>query len=172
MMMTTFQIQLQESAVRIQYVSSMIDHMDVAASKVNKTFALAGVGMPVDSVCVYAGTNRVQFRTFWNCDSDTLSATRHIIEMKIDTTSTAFGKALIITQDGAPLENLGYIFYIEAMALKYFDRDGIETAQLADIRSADVLFTFRRDSPWNPGSPLRSNLQVKCFFMNSYLKGA
>ncbi|MDD2228480.1 MAG: hypothetical protein PHY48_03605 [Candidatus Cloacimonetes bacterium] len=173
LMMMTFQLQLHESAGRIYYMSSMIDHMDVAATKVNKTFALAGIGIPPDSVCVIAATNRVVFKTFWNCNSDTLSATRHLIEMKIATVTNPYGgKALLLTQDGAPMEDLGYIFYIEAMVIKYFDKNDAQTTQPGLVRSAEIFFTFRRDSPWNPTQPLRSNLQVKCFFMNSYLQGA
>lgn len=172
LMMMTFQLQLQESAARLYYSSSMIDHMDAAATKVNKTFALAGIGIPVDSVCVVAATNRIVFKTFWNCNSDTLSATRHNIEMKIATVANPYGKALIISQDGTPMTDLGYIFYIEAMTLKYYNRDGAVTTQPGSVRSAEILLTFRRDSPWRPNRPLRSNIQIKCFFMNSYLQGA
>jgi hypothetical protein len=172
MMMFTFQIQMQESSQRILYVASMVEHMDMAATKVNKTFALAGIGIPSDSVCVTAGTNRVVFKTFWNCDSDTLSATRNTIEMRIADVANPYGKALIITQNGTPLTDNGYIFYIEAMSIRYYDKNDAVTTTPGLVRSADFLLTFRRDSPWNPNSPLRTNIQVKCFFMNSYLKGA
>ncbi len=172
MMMLTFQMQLQESSSRLMYTSSMIAHMDNAASRVNKAFSLAGVGIPPDSVCVYTGTDRVVFRSYWDSASDTLSQTKHTVEMKIASVENPYGKALIISQDGTPLNDLGTIFYIENMSLIYYDKNGTQTTQPALVRSADVLLTFRRDSPWNPNRPLRSNIQVKCFFMNSYLKGA
>ena len=83
MMMLTFQMQLQESSSRLIYTSSMIDHMDNAANRINKAFALAGVGIPADSVCVYAGTNRVVFRSYWDENSDTFSQTKHSVEIKL-----------------------------------------------------------------------------------------
>ncbi|MCK9309067.1 MAG: hypothetical protein M0P99_02205 [Candidatus Cloacimonetes bacterium] len=172
MMMTTFQIQLQESSQRILYVATMVDNMDMAATKINKTFALAGIGMPVDSVCVIAETNRVAFKTFWDCNSDTLSTTRHTIEIKIADTANNYGKALIISQDGTPMTNAGYIFYIEAISFIYYNKSDVVTNSAGTVRSADVLLTFRRDSNGAGNRPLRTNIQVKCYFMNSYLQGA
>ena len=65
---------------------------------------------------------------------------------------------------------LGHIQYIEDIDMNYFDFDDNATTTPADIVSAEILLTFRRDSPWRSDQPLRSNLQLKCFFMNAYLQ--
>lgn len=171
LMVMTFQMQLQESAERLMYVGSMIEHMDTACTRVNKLFALAGVGIPVDSVVVVAATNRVVFRTYWNCDSDTLSNVRHLIEFNIANVANPYGKALRITQNGSTLEDIGYIMYVEGMTLRYYDKNDAITTSPGAVRSAEVLLTFRRDSTWRPNRPLRSNIQMRCYFMNSYLQG-
>ncbi len=172
LMMMTFQLQLQETSQRVLYASSMIEHMDAAASKLNKVFSLAGIGIPVDSICVTAQSSRVVLKTFWDCNSDTLSGARHNIEIKLATTNTQYGRALEITQDGTALEDLGYIMYVESVSFVYYDRNGSVTTTSANVRSADVLLTFRRDSSWRPDRPLRTTIQIKCFLMNSYLQGA
>lgn len=171
LMMMTFQLQMQETAGRLHYMGSMIEHMDSAANKLNQTIALAGIGIPSDSLCVVANTSRLVFRTYWDCNSDTLSNTRHLIEIKLADANSGYGRSLQITQDGNPLEELGYIFYIENIVFKYYDKNDTATTAPGAARSAEMLLTFRRDSPWRPDRPLRSNLQVKCFFMNSYLQG-
>ena len=56
------------------------------------------------------------------------------------------------------------------LGLNYYNLAGAATTTLKDIMSAEILLTFRRDSPWRPAQPLRSNLQLKCFFMNAYLQ--
>jgi len=171
LMMMTFQLQMQEAAGRLYYISSMIEHMDTAANKLNKTIALAGIGIPADSLCVVAEASRLVFRTYWDCNSDTLSNVRHIIEIKIADSGNEYGRTLQISQDGSPLEDLGYILYIENVVFNYFDKNDAATTSIGAARAAEILLTFRRDSSWHPERPLRSNLQVKCFFMNSYLQG-
>jgi hypothetical protein len=61
--------------------------------------------------------------------------------------------------------------YIERIRFNYFDLADSLTTDTSEVRSAEVLLTFRRDSPWNPDQPLRSNIQMKSYFMNSYLQG-
>ncbi|MCK9558070.1 MAG: hypothetical protein PHO85_03250 [Candidatus Cloacimonetes bacterium] len=170
LMIMTFQLQLQETAGRIYYTSSMIDHMDAAARNVNHIFAMAGVGIPADSICVSANSSSIKFRTYWDCDGDSLSDDRHLIEMKVVDYGYESGKVLEIRQDGSVIMPLGHILFIENMTLNYYNINGVATTTLRDIMSAEILLTFRRDSPWRPAQPLRSNLQLKCFFMNAYLQ--
>ncbi|NLN34930.1 MAG: hypothetical protein GX157_02855, partial [Candidatus Cloacimonetes bacterium] len=56
LMMITFTLQVQETAARIYYTSSMIDHMDNAARNINHIFAMAGVGVAIDDkdICLEA----------------------------------------------------------------------------------------------------------------------
>lgn len=170
LMMLTFQTQLNQTSQRILYVASMVDHMDQAANRLNKIIAQAGIGIPPDSVCVTAGTSNIVFKTYWNCESDTLTNTRQTIEMKIHNITSPYGKALVITQNGTPLKDTGYILYIESMALKYYDKNDILTTTPSQVRSVEMLLTFRRDYSSMDKYPLRSNIQVKCFFMNCYLQ--
>jgi hypothetical protein len=171
LMIMTFQLQLQETATRLHYTGSMIEHMDTVSRTLNHTFAMAGIGIPVDSVCVVADTSRVAFRTYWNVASDTLSHTRHLIDIALDESSTEYGRVLLIKQDGSTIEPLGHIMYIENFKINYYDINDALTTSIGEVRSAEILLTFRRDSPWRPNLPLRSNIQLKCYFMNSYLQG-
>ncbi|MCB5269687.1 MAG: hypothetical protein LHW43_06260 [Candidatus Cloacimonetes bacterium] len=170
LMIMTFQLQLQETAGRIYYTSSMIDHMDAAASNINHIFAMAGVGVPADSICVAADSTSITFRTYWDCAGDSLSTTKHLIELELKNYGYESGRVLEISQDGNVIMPLGHILYIENMHLTYYDKDGVETDELKAIMSAEILLTFRRDSPWRPAQPLRSNIQLKCYFMNAYLQ--
>jgi hypothetical protein len=169
-MIMTFQLQLQETAGRIYYTSSMIDHMDNAASNVNHIFSMAGVGVPSDSICVAANSSSITFRTYWDCAGDSLSNVKHLIDLSLADYGHDSGSVLEIRQDGNLIMPLGNILYIESMHLNYYDQNGAATSNLKDIMCAEVLLTFRRDSPWRPAQPLRSNIQLKCYFMNAYLQ--
>jgi len=169
-MIMTFQLQLQETAGRIYYTSSMIDHMDNAASNVNHIFSMAGVGVPSDSICVAANSSSITFRTYWDCAGDSLSNVKHLIDLSLADYGHDSGSVLEIQQDGNLIMPLGNILYIESMHLNYYDQNGAATSNLKDIMCAEVLLTFRRDSPWRPAQPLRSNIQLKCYFMNAYLQ--
>ncbi len=170
LMIMTFQLQLQETAGRVYYTSSMIDHMDAAARNVNHIFAMAGVGIPADSICVTATSSNISFRTYWDCAGDSLSNTRHLIDLRLVNYGYDSGRVLEIRQDGNVIMPLGHILYIENLQMNYYNMGGAATTTLKDIMSAEILLTFRRDSPWRPAQPLRSNLQLKCFFMNAYLQ--
>ena len=169
-MIMTFQLQLQETAGRIYYTSSMIDHMDNAARNVNHIFSMAGVGVPSDSICVAANSSSITFRTYWDCAGDSLSNVKHLIDLSLADYGHDSGSVLEIRQDGNLIMPLGNILYIESMHLNYYDQNGAATSNLKDIMCAEVLLTFRRDSPWRPAQPLRSNIQLKCYFMNAYLQ--
>ena len=170
LMMMTFQLQMRETTDRILYTTSMIDHMDEAATKINHIFAMAGIGIPVDSMIVEAKQRSVKFKTFWDCDSDTLSNRRHVVEIKVEDALNSGSKTLVITQDDQPLSDLGYILYIEDMILKYYNKLDALTTNAKEVMAAEVFLTFRRDSPWSPERPLRSNIQLKCYLMNAYLQ--
>lgn len=172
LMMITFTLQVQETAARIYYTSSMIDHMDNAARNINHIFAMAGVGVAIDDkdICLEASESSILFQTYWDCEGDTLSNDLHKIEITLADLGYADGKVIEIRQDGSVIMPLGHIQYIEDIAMNYFDFDDNATTTPADIVSAEILLTFRRDSPWRSDQPLRSNLQLKCFFMNAYLQ--
>jgi len=172
LMMITFTLQVQETAARIYYTSSMIDHMDNAARNINHIFAMAGVGVAIDdkNICLEASESSILFQTYWDCEGDTLSNDLHKIEITLADLGYADGKVIEIRQDDSVIMPLGHIQYIEDIAMNYFDFDDKPTTTPADIVSAEILLTFRRDSPWRSDQPLRSNLQLKCFFMNAYLQ--
>jgi hypothetical protein len=171
LMIMTFQMQMRETVTRLHYTGSMIEHMDEVTTTLNHTFAMAGIGIPVSDVCTIVDTNRIEFKTLWDVAGDSLSSTLHVIHIALDDSSSAQGKVLTIKQDGSVIQPLGYIMYIERIRFNYFDLADSLTTDTSEVRSAEVLLTFRRDSPWNPDQPLRSNIQMKSYFMNSYLQG-
>jgi hypothetical protein len=128
------------------------------------------VGVPSDSICVAANSSSITFRTYWDCAGDSLSNVKHLIDLSLADYGHDSGSVLEIQQDGNLIMPLGNILYIESMHLNYYDQNGAATSNLKDIMCAEVLLTFRRDSPWRPAQPLRSNIQLKCYFMNAYLQ--
>jgi len=171
MMLFTFTAQLQETSQRSLYTATMVDHMDQAAIKINNLFSLAGIGLSADSTCIVADSNKVTFRTYWDYNNNVLTDSPHSIQLKLDTvTHPILGTAIIITQDGTQLTDLGYILYIEYLKFNYYNKWGQVTTNPSAVRSVDVLLTFRRDAPSLVNRPLRTNIQLRCFFMNSYLR--
>ena len=180
LMMMTFQLQMQESSSRIYYTGSMIEHIDNVADNLNHVFSMVGIGFNIDdTVCQEAKEDRIKFKTYWNYGTDSLDDEEHIIEIKLNDSGDDFGRVLNVLQDGEVLHPLGHLMFIEDMRLKYFNKNdalipfsgsSVASANLKGIMSAEVLLTFRRDSPWRPEQPLRTNLQLKCFFMNRYLQ--
>ncbi|MDD3535336.1 MAG: hypothetical protein PHC50_04230 [Candidatus Cloacimonetes bacterium] len=170
LMIMSFNLQMQETSSRIYYTSSMIEHMEEVAQNVNHVFSMAGIGFNKDDqICVTASQTAIKFKTFWNYETDVLDQEPHQIEIRLDTAPTGTGKVLDVIQDGI-VYPLGHILFIEDMKLKYYNKSDAATTVLKDIMSAEVLLTFRRDSPWRPDRPLRSNLQLKCYMMNRYLQ--
>ena len=170
-MMITFQYQLRDTAQRALYTATMVDHMDMAATKINQVIALAGVGMPADSAVISTNASRLTFRTYWSYQTNQLTDDVHSIMLKIADSGTQFGKALMITEDGVVLDDAGYIFFIDAISFVYYDVRDEATTLAKDVRAMDVLLTFRRPSPMGAGRDVVSKIQIKCFIMNSYLKG-
>ncbi len=172
LMMISFQFQLQDTASRAMYTANMVDHMDMAAVKINSVIALAGIGYTPGQTVVTAGTNRLVFNSYWNYNSNQITPTPVTIEIGISNTATSVGKTLTIRQNGELLDDLGYILWVEDIAFKYYTKADAITTTAASVRSAEAWLTFRRD-PVRPGTPpLRTRLQVKCFFMNAYMRGA
>jgi len=81
LMVMTFQLQLQENAMRLYYTGSMISHMDDVAETINHVFSMVGIGYgkeqvetkPDEIVCVVANENTIKFRTYWDYEKDELS---------------------------------------------------------------------------------------------------
>jgi len=94
----------------------------------------------------------------------------HTVEIVLNEAEDGWGRVMNIIQDGEIIFPMGHILFIEDMKLGYYDKDDAITTDRTDIMSAEVLLTFRRESPWKPDQPLRSNLQLKCYFMNRYLQ--
>ncbi len=171
LMMMTFQLQMQETSSRIYYTGSMIEHMDSVAENINHVFSMVGIGYNIDdNVCELASQSAIRFKTYWNFVDDELDQESHTIEIKLNDTGDEFGKVLNVIQDGSVIHPLGHIMFIESMKLQYFNKNDVATNTLKDIMSAEVLLTFRRDSPWRPEQPLRSNLKLKSYLMNRYLQ--
>lgn len=170
LMMISFQFQLQDTANRSMFTASMIDHMDTAATKINAVVALAGIGYPPGQTVITAGSSTLKFRSYWNYESDQITASPVTIEIGLSNTTTGVGKALTIKQNDVLLSDLGYILWVESLSFRYYTVDGNLTTTPAAVRSAEAWLTFRRDAP-NPNAPiLRTKLQVKCFFMNAYMR--
>ncbi len=176
LMVMTFQLQLQENAMRLYYTSSMISHMDEVAETINHVFSMVGIGYGLDqpteqeTVCMVANENTITFRTFWDYEKDDISDDAHTVEIILREAEDGWGRVLNIVQDGEIIFPMGHILFIEDMKLRYYNMNGAITTNRKDIMSAEVLLTFRRESPWKPDQPLRSNLQLKCYFMNRYLQ--
>jgi len=150
----------------------MVEHMDNAATKINAVISLAGIGLPADSACVTATASRLVFRSYWDWNANSLSAARHSLELKIVDLGSPYGKALTLVQDGTVLNDLGYIFYINAISFKYYNKIDQVTTTASTVRAAEVFLTFRRDPPTSGGIPLQTKIQLKCFMMNTYMRGA
>jgi len=86
-------------------------------------------------------------------------------------TQTPFGKALRVTQDGGEVNNLGFIFWIDALKFRYFDINGSLTTTPSQVRSVDLWLTFRRNAQTLHREPLRTKIQMRCYLMNAYLAG-
>ncbi|MDZ4182330.1 MAG: hypothetical protein U1B83_05575 [Candidatus Cloacimonadaceae bacterium] len=172
LMMITFQYQMQESADRAMYIKEMIDHMDQAAVKLNSVIALAGVGfMPANTV-IHATADSLVFWTYWNYQLDELGMVPYTISVKRSPMPSPYGYAAVIRQDGVPLNDLGYLFWIDGISFRYFDRNDALTTTAANVRSAEVRLSFFRNAPRQGSKVIRNRLQVKCFFMNAYMRGA
>jgi hypothetical protein len=172
LMMMSFQFQMQEAADRALYMRNMIEHMDVAATKLNSVIALAGVGFTPTAAVTHATPDSLVFQTYWNYQTDQLGLTPITLSIKLSEMPSPYGRALTIRQDGIPLNDLGYIFWVDGLTFKYYDRTDVLTTNRERVRSAEMWLSFFRNPPIMGTQVLRTRLQVKCFFMNAYMRGA
>ncbi|HOA29686.1 MAG TPA: hypothetical protein PKL34_06585 [Candidatus Cloacimonadota bacterium] len=172
LMMITFQYGMRESADRALYTKEMINNMDTAATKLNAVIALAGIGFDPGATVIYAAQDSLVFRTYWDYQNDRLGFTINTLSIRLANLPSPYGRALTIRQNNVPLNDLGYIFWIDGLQFKYYDRNGALTTQATSVRSAESWLTFFRNPPRADGRVLRSRLQVRCYFMNAYMRGA
>lgn len=172
LMLITFQYKLTDSADRYMYMKELISHSDMAAVKLNQVIALAGVGYTPTTTVIYATTDSLVFRTYWNFDTNAIQLSPLTISIKISDLPTPIGRALVIRQNGVPLEDLGYIFYASDLDFRYYDRNDALTTTAANVRAAEMWITFTRTAPTTGSTNLQNKIQLKCFFMNAYMRGA
>lgn len=171
LMIFNFQYQLTDTAQSVIYIADMMDHMQEAATRLNNLISLAGIGyLPANMVTV-ADSIRLEYKTKWDYRADAISGTEHRIVIQIANTPTDFGRALQVTQDGSPINDLGYIFWIDRLRFRYFDINGQLTTTPSAVRSVDMWLTFRRSAPTQRLQPLRTKIQMRCYLMNAYLAG-
>jgi hypothetical protein len=172
LMLISFQFKMRESADRYLYMKDMIDHTDKAAEKLNKVIALAGVGFTPAATVTYATVDSLVFNTYWNYETNSLQLNPLNISIKLSTFPSPVGKALVIRQNGVPLNDFGYIFWVDDLDFKYYDKYDALTTTAANVRSSELWLTFKRSGPIGGSSVLQNKIQVKCFFMNAYMRGA
>lgn len=172
LMLITFQYRMQESGDRYLFMKEMTAHIDQAAVKLNKVIALAGVGFLPDNTVVYATTDSLVFNTYWNYETDSMQLIPVTISIKLSTLPSPLGKTLVIRQDGVPLEDLGYIFWVHGLTFKYYDKFDALTTAKEKVRAAELWLSFSRTSTPTGAPDLVNRIQVKCFLMNTYMQGA
>lgn len=172
MMMITFQYSLREAADRAMYIKEMLDHMDMAAKRLNAVVALAGIGFTPTDTVNYATADSLVFKTYWDYQNDTLGASPNTISIRLANMPSPWGKALIIRQNGVPLNDMGQIFWVENIKFLYHNKNNALTTNIKDVRDAELHLSFFRNPPRADGKVLRNKLEIKCFFMNAYMRGA
>ncbi len=172
LMLVSFQYKMQASADRYLYMKDMIEHTDKAVEKLNKVIALAGVGYTPATTVIYANSDSLVFRSYWNYETDSLELNPVTLSIKVSTLTSPVGKALVLRQNGVPLEDLGYIFWVNDLDFVYYDKNDAVTTTVANIRSAEARLTFSRTAPMGGTAALQNKIQVRCYFMNAYMRGA
>ncbi|PKN80981.1 MAG: hypothetical protein CVU48_00160 [Candidatus Cloacimonetes bacterium HGW-Cloacimonetes-1] len=172
MMMITFQLQMQEASERALYTMDMVDHMDQTATKLNSVIALAGIGYSPGQTVITATTSVLVFRTYWDFQADQIGSNENTLSIKLSSVPSPYGSAVVISQNGVPLTNLGYLFWINDLKFRYYSKSDVLTTTASDVRSAEVRLAFFRNPPRIGGKPIITKLQFKCFFMNAYMQGA
>jgi len=179
-MMISFQFQMQEAVDRALYTINMVDHMDMAATKLNNVIALAGVGFSPTGSIIYAKPDSLVFNTYWNYQTDSVNSVPDRLSIKLGPAPRPYGTALILQQDGVPLDELGYLFWINEVQFKYYTKTDVylnhasytATQIAAQARSTEIRMSFFRNPPRAGGKPITTKLQFKCYFMNTYMQGA
>jgi len=178
LMIISFQFQLTDIANRTIFTAMMISEEVDACRQMNKVLALAGINMPPDSTFVTATATRIVYRTYWDYINNSISGSKHSVELKLSTANTSVGYAYIIKQDGVTVRDLGYILWLQDLQFGFYNKTDqaialpVTTTTIKSIRSVDVKMTFEHESPTVGAIPLRLKMQIKCYLMNCYLKGA
>jgi hypothetical protein len=172
LMMITFQFQMQEATDRALYAINMVDHMDQTASRLNNVIALAGVGLSPSTAVLHATPDSLVFYTFWNFQTDEISGSSKTISIKLSNVPSPYGTAVVIRQNGVPLTDLGYLFWINDLKFRYYTKADALTTTASLARSTEVRISFFRNAPRIGGKPIITKLQFKCYFMNAYMQGA
>lgn len=172
LMMITFQYQMHEASDRALYAMEMIDNMDQAATRLNNVIALAGVGRTPTTSLKYATADSLVFYTYWDFQNETITESNHTISIKLSSVPSPYGTAVVIRQDGVPLSNLGYLFWINELKFRYYTKTDVLTTTASAARSAEVRLSFFRAGPRSGSRSITTKLQFKCYFMNCYMQGA
>lgn len=172
MMMITFQLQMQEASDRAMYTVNMIDHMDQAATRINNVVALAGVGMSPSTAIKHATADSLVFYTFWDFQNDQITGSAKTLSIKLSSVPSPYGTAVVIRQNGVPLTDLGYLFWVNELKFRYYTKADVLTTTASLVRSTEVRMSFFRNAPRVGGRPITTKLQFKCYFMNAYMQGA
>lgn len=172
LMMMTFQFQMHEAVDRSLYTINMVDHMDQAATRLNNVIALAGVGFTPANAIKYATADSLVFYTYWNFQTDQIGGGWSTLSIKLSSMPSPYGTAVVIRQNGVPLTDLGYLFWINELKFRYYTKADVLTNTASLARSAEVRMSFFRDPPRVGGKPIITKLQFKCYFMNAYMQGA
>lgn len=172
LMMMTFQFQMHEAVDRSLYTINMIDVMDQTATKLNSVIALAGVGLSPTTAIKHATADSLVFFTFWDFQNDTISGSSKTLSIKLSSVPSPYGTAVVIRQNGVPLTDLGYLFWINELKFRYFTKTDVLTTTASAARSTEIRISFFRNPPRAGGKPIITKLQFKCYFMNAYMQGA
>ena len=172
LMMITFQFQMHEATDRALFTMNMIDNMDMAATKLNNVIALAGIGLSPTTAIKYATADSLVFYTYWDLQNNVVSGSMHTLSIKLSNVPSPYGTAVVIRQDGVPLNDLGYLFWIDQLRFRYYTKADALTTTASDARSVEVRVNFFRNGPRLGSKPITTKLQFKCYFMNCYMQGA
>ncbi|HOH47192.1 MAG TPA: hypothetical protein PLX59_05075, partial [Candidatus Cloacimonadota bacterium] len=124
-----------------------------------------------DFAVVTAESSRLIFRTYWSYPENQLTDDIHSVMLRLSSSNTDFGRTLIIAQDGVLIHDADYIFYISDVSFIYYNLAGQVTTTPRNVRSVDARLTFSRAAPTSGGRALETRIQIRCYIMNSYLKG-
>lgn len=174
LMMISFQFSLYSASDRMLFTMSMTDHMEMTATYLNNTIALAGVGVDPDESVVYATEDSLVFKTFWDFSTESLDSTVNTISLKLANAPSPFGTQILVAQNNVALDALGNIFWVDDLKFRYYDIDDVLIASPStnkdDIRSTELRLSFFR-APGRLGSKeIETKLQFKCYFMNAYMQ--
>ncbi|MDY0128534.1 MAG: hypothetical protein RBR69_10420 [Candidatus Cloacimonadaceae bacterium] len=173
LMMITFQFSLYAAQDRMLYTMSMTDHMEMTATFLNNTIALAGVGVDPDDTVLHASADSLVFKTYWDFETETYDSTVNTISIKLDNAPTPYGTQILVAQNNVTLDYLGNIFWVKELKFRYYDLDDNLVNHPGyhkdDIRSAELRMAFFK-APERNKTPVETKLQFKCYFMNAYMQ--